>query len=444
MKSMEKRKNKKPLSLPKSLEKKMSRSFHADFSNVTMVESPEVSKVGARALSSGSMVAFGSGEFSPHTTKGQELIGHELSHVMQQAAGEVTQNQWKEGPEARLNKNRYLEYKADLEGGKAAKGMEVNHSLDYTKIPAMSPDLSPIQGKFAPFSKGKSSKKKQDPAAAERIRLERQKAEGEFYDYEKAIRDGSALDMIGSQKEMEGVAGKLNGVYKQEEMKGKVLWGNRINFISGNSPEMLKSRKRTGEFFNKMNYSGVGGMRRDIVAFTGLGDKADDDLLESLYGSMTKLEDVGGTQDLQTGIEGGFEMVGPFLKSVDLIRDKVDAQPIFKEDWDTEDAAMAAAFRAKQLFYAVQPAGLAGRAIIKSPAFKMMDHATRQLLLEETAYIVTVSRLFSILITLWNKIEAGNEKDAEKTKSTCFPAGEVNFAGFFKKQRAEVIASISP
>lgn len=45
--------------------------------------------VGARAFTSGSNVAFGAGQYAPHSGAGRSLLAHELTHVVQQTHGRV-------------------------------------------------------------------------------------------------------------------------------------------------------------------------------------------------------------------------------------------------------------------------------------------------------------------------------------------------------------------
>jgi hypothetical protein len=64
-----------------------------DFSKVQIhlsAEADELSrKLGARAFTTGQDIFFRYGEYQPDTTAGQELIAHELTHVVQQSAGRV-------------------------------------------------------------------------------------------------------------------------------------------------------------------------------------------------------------------------------------------------------------------------------------------------------------------------------------------------------------------
>lgn len=70
--------------------------FGHDFSKVrvhtdaTAAESARA--VGARAYTVGSNVVFGAGEFAPGSRRGQRLLGHELTHVVQQVTNVLARN----------------------------------------------------------------------------------------------------------------------------------------------------------------------------------------------------------------------------------------------------------------------------------------------------------------------------------------------------------------
>jgi len=76
--------------LPKAVAGKLQRAFDADLSGVRVSESPAVASLGARAVTQGSHIAFAPGELRPNTAAGQQLLGHELTHVLQQRAGGPT------------------------------------------------------------------------------------------------------------------------------------------------------------------------------------------------------------------------------------------------------------------------------------------------------------------------------------------------------------------
>jgi hypothetical protein len=107
--------------LPDAVQDKMETAFAADFSDVSIQEGPQAPEIGALAYAQGEEVHFAPGEFSPETTSGQELLGHELAHVVQQREGRVG------GPTTTakgvpINADPALEKEADDLGSKAARG----------------------------------------------------------------------------------------------------------------------------------------------------------------------------------------------------------------------------------------------------------------------------------------------------------------------------------
>jgi hypothetical protein len=71
----------------------MGASLGHDFSGVRVHISPEADalshQLGAKAFTTGQDIFFREGAYSPHSSSGQELIGHELTHVVQQGTGAV-------------------------------------------------------------------------------------------------------------------------------------------------------------------------------------------------------------------------------------------------------------------------------------------------------------------------------------------------------------------
>jgi hypothetical protein len=74
-----------------SIQAKMESAFKTDFSNVNIHNDSESSKInrslGAEAFATGNDVFFREGRYNPDTREGQELLGHELTHVVQQRGG---------------------------------------------------------------------------------------------------------------------------------------------------------------------------------------------------------------------------------------------------------------------------------------------------------------------------------------------------------------------
>ena len=79
--------------LDSTVQKQMSQSMGYDFSNVrvhTSAESDELNQqLSAKAFTTGADIFFKQGEYDPHSGSGQELLAHELTHVVQQGTGRV-------------------------------------------------------------------------------------------------------------------------------------------------------------------------------------------------------------------------------------------------------------------------------------------------------------------------------------------------------------------
>jgi hypothetical protein len=63
--------------------------FGANFADVRIHVGHEASSIGALAFTIGSDLYFAPGQYNPQTMQGQQLLGHELTHVVQQRAGRV-------------------------------------------------------------------------------------------------------------------------------------------------------------------------------------------------------------------------------------------------------------------------------------------------------------------------------------------------------------------
>lgn len=87
--------------LPERVRSPMERAFGADFSGVRVPEDSEVDgmthSLQARAFTTGEDIFFKSGEYSPGSSSGQQLIAHELTHVVQQGGGTSTERVQRDG-----------------------------------------------------------------------------------------------------------------------------------------------------------------------------------------------------------------------------------------------------------------------------------------------------------------------------------------------------------
>jgi Domain of unknown function (DUF4157) len=99
---------------------KMETSFGADFSAVRVHEGDHASAHGALGYTQGTDIHFAPGRYQPETPGGQELLGHELAHVVQQSQGRVQATTQAKG--APINDDPSLEREADEQGARAARG----------------------------------------------------------------------------------------------------------------------------------------------------------------------------------------------------------------------------------------------------------------------------------------------------------------------------------
>jgi hypothetical protein len=73
--------------LPAPVRAKMESYFQADFAAVRVREDDRAKQLGAIAYAQGDELVFRPGAYDPASRRGQELIGHELAHVVQQRQG---------------------------------------------------------------------------------------------------------------------------------------------------------------------------------------------------------------------------------------------------------------------------------------------------------------------------------------------------------------------
>ncbi len=123
--------------MPEAMRAKMENAFGADLSAVKLYESRAVSDAGANAVTRGSDVVFAPGMLDFSSFEGQALLGHEISHVVSQARGEVTGNGF-------LN-DRALESRADREGVLAASGQQIALPAAALSEVSAAPAAGPMQ-----------------------------------------------------------------------------------------------------------------------------------------------------------------------------------------------------------------------------------------------------------------------------------------------------------
>jgi len=110
--------------LPDDVRMKMEKSFSTDFSDIKVYENSEEAKnLNAIAFTQGNEIHF-SPSYNPYSSQGQEYLGHELQHVIQQKSGLVTATHHEQG--FNVNFDNVLETEADKAGKKAAAGESVD------------------------------------------------------------------------------------------------------------------------------------------------------------------------------------------------------------------------------------------------------------------------------------------------------------------------------
>lgn len=106
--------------MPDDVKTQMEDSFSTDFSSVRIhADSARAPEVGALAYTQGTDIHFAPGQFKPETSTGQQLLGHELTHVIQQAEGRVSPTTEVGGMP--VNDDVSLETEADIMGMKASR-----------------------------------------------------------------------------------------------------------------------------------------------------------------------------------------------------------------------------------------------------------------------------------------------------------------------------------
>lgn len=128
--------------LPGDVQSRMEQSLGADFSAVRVHEGAAAGSIGALAYTQGTDIHFQPGQYQPHSQQGQELLGHELAHVVQQSEGRVQATTQAKG--VGINDDGALEREADALGARAARG-EVGSASTTPAVSARGGRQAPVQ-----------------------------------------------------------------------------------------------------------------------------------------------------------------------------------------------------------------------------------------------------------------------------------------------------------
>lgn len=144
------------LELGDDLKRRIEQNLGYELSGVELRESQDAADMGAEAFAKGNVVHFAPGYFNQNTQQGQHLIVHEISHVVQQAKGNVSADV--DG--LNVNASDQLESAADHTGDSFLSA-GTGHTSLLSSLPAMNAESAPIQGSFFSSIKNFFSKKKE-------------------------------------------------------------------------------------------------------------------------------------------------------------------------------------------------------------------------------------------------------------------------------------------
>jgi hypothetical protein len=114
--------------LPAAVQNKMERAFGFDFCAVRIYQDDRAASAGALAFTQGTHLHFAPGQYAPESRAGQAVLGHELAHVVQQAAGRVRTPAQALG--GAVNDDPELEREADQMGERAADSQPTNDASE--------------------------------------------------------------------------------------------------------------------------------------------------------------------------------------------------------------------------------------------------------------------------------------------------------------------------
>jgi hypothetical protein len=131
--------------LPPNVRQKMDSFFGAKFADVRVHVGPQAAAIGALAFTQGSHIHFAPGQYNPASPQGQQVLGHELAHVVQQRAGRV-RNPFGSG--VAVVQDRRLESEADAMAARAAAHQRAGqHPRQMMAMPRASSGRKAVQAK---------------------------------------------------------------------------------------------------------------------------------------------------------------------------------------------------------------------------------------------------------------------------------------------------------
>ncbi len=186
----------KPLSA--KLREKFEPGFSANFENIRISRGHIPDEMGLEAVARGTDILVDS-------RAGDDVIGHELAHTVQQAHGRVPRGGYP------VVENAALEHEADELGARAAAGALAAASGDYATIPAMSGATAPAQ-----------CKSKQDKEEAKRAKWRKNRTkemhQGQEYAFDQMSANTENMNAVLEAGEAQGI---LDDVDADSSMKSR-------------------------------------------------------------------------------------------------------------------------------------------------------------------------------------------------------------------------------
>lgn len=306
--------------MPSEVKNKMESSFNADFSNVNIhSNSSKAIEAGALAYTQGNNIHFAPGQFKPDTNSGQQLLGHELTHVVQQREGRVKPTKML-GNGMAVNDDKGLEKEADTLGKKAAQ-------MKMADV-----QIQPIQAKFANVGGGVSVIQRLEDSDHDRLKNKMGKNK-----YGKAFAAGKLEHFAKmTDDELNQVRLQVNSDF-EDELKG-ITRDVDLFLDREDAFEELDSKQSWGNWIASWWGHGGGGAEEDMAEFVEerTGKKVEEHLKDAIGMDvpLTKdlVEEFAGGQDRTAEESMSEEAAKEFLEGEEK-DDKKEDREGFSKAW---------------------------------------------------------------------------------------------------------------
>lgn len=275
--------------MPESIQGKMEQSFNADFSDVNIhTNSDQATDLTAHAFTQGQDIHFAPGQYNPESKNGQELLGHELTHVVQQKQGRVQPTTQLKG--VGINDNEGLEKEADEMGKLAAEGASAKSNSS----------TPPPDGK--PFSSSLIQKKDDDDEKNKKVEIPKDAVDAVSDTKDDYLKNTYSFYYENKLKLKKEVKSTLKVAFHRgtpvfksavKDNEGDVEEGEKIK-LEGPSQEISRSFDGKTIKFSEKLLSGSFDLAQALTDWDG-GFKAE------LKGDIGKIDLKNGVPDIKVG-----------------------------------------------------------------------------------------------------------------------------------------------